>query len=101
MTNWALPQWDQQFYAQQNSSLGIVTHWIVMACDRWLRTKAARGGLNRTNLTISHSTSAEETRLAIAEATYLLIGRSFGTHRAIFNYFSFIKIGFLKVYLTK
>lgn len=84
-TNGALPQWGQQFYAQQNGSLGNLTHWIVMACDRWLRTKAARGGLNRTNLAISHSTSAEETRLAIAQANYVLIGRSFGTHRANFK----------------
>ena len=49
-------------------------HWIVIkACDRWPRTKAARGGLNRTNLTIAHSTSAEATRLAIAQVKYVLI----------------------------
>ena len=53
---------------------GSLTHWIVIkACDRWPRTKAARGGLNRTNLTIAHSTSAEATRLAIAQVKYVLI----------------------------
>ena len=75
VTNGAVRQWGQRFYAQQNGSLGVLTHWIVMACDRWLRTKAARGGLNRTNLTISHSTSADATRLAFAQAKYVFIAQ--------------------------